>query len=93
MPDKLEPLGDRVVIRPEVPPEEMQSGLVIPEIARKKPTRGTVIGVGEAVTTLKVGDLISYQEYSGVPTDLNGTEVLVLHLADVIARVVPDLAA
>jgi len=91
---KIQPLGDRVVVRPLEDTEQMRGGLYIPDTAKEKPIQGEVIAVGpgrrekgEAVPMeLKVGDRVVYGKYSGTQVELDGEEIILIKEADVIAK-------
>ena len=91
---KIQPLEDRVVIRPSDDAEEMRGGLYIPDTAKEKPTQGEVIAVGpgrfekgeRVPVDLKVGDTVLYGKYSGTPFTVDGDEVMILKASDVLAK-------
>lgn len=81
----MQPVGDRVVVKPlEVVGEEKRGGIVIPEQMREKPTQGTVVAIGPKVKGVMVGDEIAYGKYSGSPWSLDGTEYVLLHESDIL---------
>lgn len=90
----IEPLGDRVAIRPDEE-VEMKGMIYLPGNARDKPIQGTVIAVGsgrddgEAVIplTLKVGDVVIYGKYAGTAIEWEDKELILIHEVDVLARV------
>jgi chaperonin GroES len=94
---KLQPLEDRIVVRPEEAQETTVSGLVIPDTAKEKPQQGEVLAVGPGRRAensgeiipldLKVGDTIVYSKYGGTEITLDGDEVLILNARDVLAKV------
>ena len=93
---KLEPLGDRVVVRPSESKEEMRGGIILPDTAKEKPQEGEVIAVGPGRVTedgkrismeLKVGDKVIYAKYGGTEIKDGDKEVLILRETDVLAKV------
>ena len=66
---KSKPLGDRVLIEPAAAEEKTPGGIIIPDTAKEKPQKGTVVAVGpgkkDEPMTLKVGDVVLYGKYSG----------------------------
>ncbi len=92
---KIEPLEDRVVVRPSEDAEEMRGGLYIPDTAKEKPTQGEVIAVGPGrfekgeriPVDIKVGDKVIYGKYSGTPFTVDGDEVMILKATDVLAKI------
>ena len=93
---KLQPLGDRVVVKP-TPREEMtKSGIVLPDTAKEKPQEGSVLAVGpgrilddgkrEAVD-VKVGDKVLYAKYAGTEFKIDGDELLIVSQKDILAIV------
>ncbi len=93
---KLKPLGSRVVVKALEREEITKSGIVLPDTAKEKPQEGKVVAVGpggsdkhgnKVEMTLKVGDRVLYQKYSGTEFKLDGEELLVLSQDDVLALV------
>jgi chaperonin GroES len=93
---KLKPLGARVVIKPLERDEMTKSGLVLPDTAKEKPQEGTIEAVGpggndkngnKVEMTLKVGDKVLYQKYSGTEFKIDDEDYLVMHQDDVLALV------
>ncbi len=94
---KLQPLGDRVVVKAEEDLESRTpSGLVIPDTAKEKPQIGSVIAVGPGALDddgdrlpmdVKEGDKVLYSKYAGTEVKLGGNEYLVLSSRDLLAIV------
>ena len=90
----IQPLEDRVVIRPDDEGETMRGGLYLPDTAKEKPTQGEVIAVGpgryedgkRVPVDLKTGDKVLYGKYSGTNITLGGEEVVILKASDVLAK-------
>ncbi len=95
---KLQPLEDRIVVRPGESEETTASGLVIPDTAKEKPQQGEVIAVGsgrraehtgELVPVgVSVGDTVVYSKYGGTEITVDGEDLLILSSRDVLAVVV-----
>ena len=93
----LQPLDDRIVVRPSEAEETTASGLVIPDTAKEKPQQGDVLAVGpgrraEATGELipldvVVGDKVVYSKYGGTEITVDGEELLILTSRDVLAKV------
>jgi chaperonin GroES len=92
---KLEPLGDRVVIKPSKREEVSRGGIVLPDTAREKPQEGEVIAVGPGRMTdegkkiamdVKVGDIVVYARYAGVELKIDEEELVVVREGDILAR-------
>jgi chaperonin GroES len=93
----LQPLEDRIVVRPGEPEETTVSGLVIPDTAKEKPQQGEVLAVGpgrRAENTgelipldIKVGETVLYSKYGGTEVTVDGEDLLVLNSRDVLAKV------
>ena len=83
----LKPLADRVLIEPTPAEEKTASGIIIPDTAKEKPLKGTVIAVGEGKKdepmTVKNGDTVLYGQYSGTEIKLEGTTYLIMKEADI----------
>ena len=93
---KVQPLGDRVVVKPLEETEEMRGGLYIPDTAKEKPQQGEVIAVGPGRHTdkgeripmeLKAGQKVLYGKYSGTEVTLGDDELLIIKESDVLAIV------
>ena len=93
---KLRPLDDRVVVEPMEAEQMTAGGIVLPDSAKEKPQRGTVISVGpgklmdsgeRGTMSVKVGDEVIYGKYSGTEIELNGQDVKILREADILAKV------
>lgn len=93
---KVQPLGDRVVIKPLEETEEMRGGLYIPDTAKEKPQQGRVIAVGPGrhndtgeriPMELKAGQKVLYGKYSGTEVTLGDDELLIIKESDVLAIV------
>ena len=92
----LKPLGSRVVIEPAESEEVTPSGLVLPETAKEKPQKGTIIAAGpggrdedgkRVELDVKVGDMVLYAKYSGTEIKVDGKKLLILRESDILAIV------
>ena len=91
----LEPLEDRIVVRPSEEEQTTSSGIVIPDTAKEKPQEGEVVAVGpgrwedgqRVPLDVKVGDKVIYSKYGGTEVKVEGDEYLVLSGRDVLAIV------
>jgi chaperonin GroES len=91
----LEPLEDRVVVKPGEEEETTVSGIVIPDTAKEKPQEGEVVAVGPGrfeegqriPMDVKAGDRVLYSKYGGTEVKVEGTEYLVLSARDLLAIV------
>ena len=87
----MKPVNDRVVVRPAAAEEKTKGGIIIPDTAKEKPQRGTVVAVGpgkkDEPTTVKVGDTILYGKYSGTEITIDGVEYLMMRESDIFAIV------
>jgi chaperonin GroES len=89
----LQPLEDRIVVKPSEGEEMTASGLVIPDTAKEKPQEGEVLAVGpgrfedgnRVPLDVKVGDKVIYSKYGGTEVKLGGDELLILSARDVLA--------
>lgn len=94
---KLQPLDDRIVVRPSEAEEKTASGLVIPDTAKEKPQQGEVLAVGpgrRADATgelipldITTGDKVVYSKYGGTEITIDGEDLLILTSRDVLAKV------
>ena len=91
----LQPLEDRIVVKPGEGEEMTASGLVIPDTAKEKPQEGEVVAVGpgrfedgaRVPLDVKVGDTVIYSKYGGTEVKVAGDEYLILSARDVLAIV------
>ncbi len=85
----IRPIADRVVIQPAPAEEKTASGLYIPDTAKEKPQRGTVVAVGDGKKdepiTVKVGDEVLYGKYAGTEITYEGAEYLIMRESDIYA--------
>ena len=86
---KIKPLADRVLIKPEEAVDKTASGIIIPDSAKEKPQRGTVVAAGPGTKDekmeVKVGDTVLYGKYSGTELDLDGKDYLIMKQSDILA--------
>jgi chaperonin GroES len=95
-PMKLQPLEDRIVVRPAEAEETTISGLVIPDTAKEKPQQGEVLAIGPGRRAensgelipldLAVGDIVVYSKYGGTEITIDGEDLLILSSRDVLAK-------
>jgi chaperonin GroES len=92
---KLDPLGDRVVVKPSTKEEVTKGGIVIPDTAKEKPQEGTVLAVGPGKMTeegkripldVKVGDIVVYAKYGGTEIKEGDEELIILRESDILAK-------
>lgn len=85
----IKPLADRVLVQPAAAEEKTASGLYIPDTAKEKPQKGTVVAVGDGKKdeplTVKVGDTVLYGKYSGTELTVEGSDYLIMREADIFA--------
>ncbi len=88
---KITPLADRVVVEAAAAEEKTASGIIIPDTAKEKPQKGTVVAVGsgkkDEPMTVKVGDTVLYGKYSGTEVNVDGSDVLIMRESDIFAIV------
>jgi chaperonin GroES len=88
---KIKPLADRVVVKAAEAETKTAGGIIIPDSAKEKPQKGTVVAAGpgkkDEPTTVKVGDSILYGKYSGTEITIDGTEYLIMRESDIFAIV------
>jgi chaperonin GroES len=89
---RIQPLGDRVIVKPLEAKEIRKGGIIIPETAKEKPQEGEIIAAGKGkmeegkliAMELKVGDKVLYGKYSGTEIKLNDEEFLIMREEDVL---------
>jgi chaperonin GroES len=90
----VKPLGERVVIKMVEAEEKTKSGIVLPGSAKEKPQMAEVIAVGAGITSdekkkdeIKVGDKVIFSKFAGTEVKLEGEELIIIKLSDVLAVV------
>lgn len=93
----LKPLDDRVVVEPLSAEETTAGGIVLPDSAKEKPQRGTILAVGpgrlldsgeRSTLSVKVGDEVLFSKYGGTEIEVDGKEIKILRESDILAKVV-----
>lgn len=88
---KVKPLGDRVLIEPMTAEEKTTSGIIIPDTAKEKPQKGTVVAVGPGTADekmeLKKGDVVIYGKYSGTELTFDDKEYIIMKQSEILAIV------
>ncbi len=92
---KLQPLADRVLVKPTEKEEKTKSGIYIPDTAKEKPQEGKVLAVGPGKMSdegklipldLKVGDVVIYSKYGGTEIKVDDEELIILRESDILAK-------
>jgi chaperonin GroES len=90
---KLRPLQDRVIVKQSEAEEKTKSGILLPDAAKEKPTKGKVVAVGPGKLDdngkateigLRVGDTVYYGKYSGTDVEIDGQKLVILREADIL---------
>lgn len=90
---KLRPLSDRVIVRQNEAEEKTKSGIVLPDTAKEKPTKGKVIAVGPGKFDdkgkrmelgVRTGDTVYYGKYSGTDVEVDGQKFVILREQDIL---------
>jgi chaperonin GroES len=93
---ELRPLDDRIVVERVEAEEKTAGGILLPDTAKEKPQKGSVLAVGpgklldngtRAKPDVKVGDTVLFGKYSGTEVKISGDEVIILREGDVLAKV------
>ncbi len=93
---KVRPLDDRVVIEPKEAEERTAGGIVLPDTAKEKPQRGTVVSVGpgklldsgeRGALSVSIGDEVIYGKYSGTEVEVDGKDLKIVRETDILAKV------
>ncbi len=94
---RLRPLDDRVVVEPQEAEERTSGGIVLPDTAKERPQRGTVLSVGpgklldngkRGELAVGVGDVVIYGKYSGSDIEVSGKDVKILREGEILAKIV-----
>ena len=87
----IQPLADRVLIKPAPAEEKTIGGIIIPDTAKEKPFKGEVMAVGRGTKdeemVLKVGDIVLYGKYSGTEIEVENEKYLIVRQSEVLAVV------
>jgi len=85
----IKPLADRVLVEPAAAEEKTAGGIIIPDTAKEKPMKGTVVSVGtgkkDEPITVKVGDQVLYGKYAGTELSVDGKDYLIMRESDIYA--------
>lgn len=88
---KIKPLADRVLVEPMEAEEKTASGIYIPDTAKEKPQKGTVVALGsgtkDVTMEVKKGDVVLYGKYSGTEINIDGKDYLMMKQSDILAVV------
>ncbi|HNW76187.1 MAG TPA: co-chaperone GroES [Bacteroidales bacterium] len=86
---KIRPLADRVLVEPAQAEEKTAGGIIIPDTAKEKPQKGTVVAVGpgkkDEPMTVKVGEEVLYGKYAGTEINIDGNTYLIMRESDIVA--------
>jgi len=86
---KIKPLADRVLVEPAPAEEKTVGGIIIPDTAKEKPQRGTIIAAGpgkkDEPMTVKIGDKVLYGKYAGTELSFEGKDFLIMRESDIVA--------
>jgi len=92
---KLQPLGDRIVVKPIEREEMTKGGIVLPDTVKEKPQEGKVLAAGPGrlsddgkriAMDVKVGDVVLYVKYGGTEVKIDGEELIILRESDILAK-------
>ncbi|MBV9281934.1 MAG: co-chaperone GroES [Chloroflexi bacterium] len=92
---QIQPLGDRVVVKPAEPESQRPSGIYVAETAKEKPQKGTILAVGPGKwedgqvepMNVAVGDTVLFAKYAGTEIKLDNEDVLILSQKDILAKI------
>jgi chaperonin GroES len=84
---QFKPLADRVLVEPAPAEQKTASGIIIPDTAKEKPLRGTIVAAGagkkDEPMTVKVGDSVLFGQYSGTEIKIDGATYLIMRESDI----------
>lgn len=87
----IKPLADRVLINPTPAEEVTMAGIIIPDSAKEKPLKGTVLAVGSGTKdeemVVKEGDTVLYGKYAGTEIEVEGSKYIIMRQSDILAIV------
>ena len=86
---KIKPFADRVLVEAAAAEDKTAGGIIIPDTAKEKPQKGTVVAVGpgkkDEPMTVKVGDSVLYGKYAGTEITIDGENYLIMRESDIVA--------
>ena len=87
----LQPLSDRVLVKPVAAEQKTAGGIIIPDSAKEKPLKGTVLAAGKGTKdeemVVKEGDIVLYGKYAGTEIEFEGNKYLIMRQSDILAIV------
>lgn len=92
----IQPLADRVIVKPQEAEETTKGGIILPDTAKEKPMQGDIVAVSDGKVTeegkkveltVKVGDKVLYGKYSGTEITIEGNEYLIMRESDIFGIV------
>ena len=95
MASKIQPLGERVLVKPMAREEVSRGGIVLPDTVKEKPQEGEVLAVGAGKRSekgefmpmeVKVGDIVLYAKYGGTEIKMEGEDLIILRESDILAK-------
>jgi chaperonin GroES len=92
---QIQPLGDRVVVRPNEPESQRPSGIYVAETAKEKPQKGTIVAVGPGKwedgqvepMNVGIGDTVLFAKYAGTEIRIDDEDVLIMSQKDILAKI------
>ncbi|RLD38585.1 MAG: co-chaperone GroES [Bacteroidetes bacterium] len=85
----IKPLADRVIIEPAAAEEKTAGGIIIPDTAKEKPSKGIVVAVGPGTkdnpVTVKAGDVVLYGKYAGTEISFENKDFMIMRESDIVA--------
>ena len=85
----IKPLADRVLVKPAPAEEKTIGGIIIPDTAKEKPSKGEVMAVGNGTKdeemVVKVGDTVLYGKYAGQEIELDGLKYMIMNKSEIMA--------
>jgi len=85
----VKPLGERLLIKPIIEEKKTAGGIVLPDAAKEKPMKAEIVEVGKLPEdcTLKVGDKVIYNKYSGTEIKIDDEDYIIIDLNDILAKI------
>ncbi len=83
---RIQPIGERVLVKQEKAETKTKSGLIIPDSAQEKQPKAKVIAIGNEIKNININDTVLYSSFSGTEISHNGEKYLMLELSDILAK-------
>ena len=89
--ERCTPKGLAIFVIPDQMIDRTESGIMLSDYSKKRPTSGTILAVGEKVSDFKKGDRVIYGDFSGLKVEIDNREIFIMHPEDIAAILLPEV--